>query len=246
VVFGVLSLARMIRSRKVSGAPLFILLCCTLHLIFIFRAYGNGGSFIFYEFILAAGVLAGVEELTKGRLRVVLSCLILVFGLLSNRVEVKHLRIPWRTWHRSAETAGLYAPDDFRREWAPILKLADSHSLLYLAGGNGTSTFFPQVKTHRGWFLLPGVTLPAEDAYDLDQIKKSDVVVFYTGESTWYFDRNVAWHEALAQFPVQLKGSFFRVWMRNAGDGAALVQTTDFRPEVYRPEKLKDDPYQPQ
>jgi hypothetical protein len=246
VIFGAVSLARMIRSRKASGAPLFVFMCCALHLIFIFRAYGNGGSFIFYEFILAGGVLVGVSELTKGRMRVVLSCVILVFGLLSTRYEMGHRRFPWRTWHRSVETAGLYAPDDFRNEWAPILKLANSHNLFFLAGGNGASTFFPQVKTPHSWFLLPGVALPMEDAYVLDQIKKSDVVVEFTSESTWYFDRNVGWHEALAQFPVQLKGSYFRVWMRNAEDGNALVQTTDFRPEVYRAEKVKDDPYQPE
>jgi len=231
VVFGVASLARMIRSRKASGAPLFIFLCCALHLFFIFFAYGNAGSWIFYEFILVAGVFAGVSELTKGRMRVVLSCLILVFGLLSNRVEASHRRFPWRTWHRSAETAGLYAPDDFKREWAPILKLSNSHDLLFLAGGTGASTFFPQVKTPRSWFLLPGVALPPEDAYVLDQIKKSDVVVEYTSESAWYIDQNVAWQAALAQFPVRLKGSYFRIWMRNAADGDALVQATNFRPE---------------
>jgi hypothetical protein len=231
VVFGVASLARMIRSREASGAPLFIFLCCALHLFFIFFAYGNSGSFIFYEFILVAGVLAGVGTLTKGRLRVALSCLILVFGLMSNRREASYRLPPWRTWHRSAETAGLYAPDHFRREWAPIVQLANSHDLLFLAGGTGASTFFPQVKTPRSWFLLPGVALPPEDAYVLDQIKKSDVVVEYTAESAWYIDQNVAWQAALAQFPVRLQGGFFKVWMRNAADGAALVETTDFRPE---------------
>jgi hypothetical protein len=87
------------------------------------------------------------------------------------------------------------------------------------------------VKTPRSWFLLPGVALPPEDAYVLDQIKKSDVVVEYTAESAWYIDQNVAWQAALAQFPVRLQGGFFKVWMRNAADGDALVQTTDFRPE---------------
>jgi hypothetical protein len=240
VVFGVASLVRMVRSRKSSGAPLFIFLCCALHLFFIFFAYGNAGSWIFYEFILVAGVFAGVSELTKGRMRVVLSCLLLFFGLLSNRVEASHRRFPWRTWHRSAETAGLYAPDDFRREWAPIIQLANSHDLLFLSGGNGASTFFPRVKTPQSWFLLPGVALPPENAYVLDQIKKSDVVVEYTSESAWYIDQNVAWQAALAQFPVRLKGSYMRIWMRSALDADALVQTTDFRPE-----KVKTEPDQP-
>jgi hypothetical protein len=241
VVFGVVSLVQMIRNRRASGTPLFIFLCCALHLFFIFRAFGGPFSSVYYEFILVAGVLVGVAALTNGRLRVVLSCLILVFGLLSNRNELGNRRFPWKAWHRSAETAGLYAPDDLHREWAPILKLADSRNLLLLSYGTGASTDFPQVKTPRSWFLLRGIVLPQEDTYVLDQIKNSDVVVEYTSAPTLYIDENAAWQAALAQYPVRLKGTNFRIWMRNAADGDALVQTTDFRPE-----KVKADRDQPE
>ncbi len=211
--------------------PLFIFLCCALHLFFIFYAFGGPFSSVYYEFILVSGVLAGVSGLTKGGLRVVLCCVILVFGLLSNHKDLSNRRFPWKTWDRSPETAGLYAPADFRREWAPILRLANSHDLLLLAYGTGVSTDFPQVKTPRSWFLYSGLVLPAENAYILDQIKKSDVVVEYITAPTLYIDENIAWQAALAQYPVRLKGSYFRIWMRNAADGDALVQTTDFRPE---------------
>jgi hypothetical protein len=232
LVFGVVSFVQMIRTRKANGTPLFIFLCCALHLFFIFYAFGGPFSSVYYEFILVAGVLAGVVALTDGRLRVVLSCLILFFGLLSNHNEVGSRRFPWKTWHRSAETAGLYAPDDFKREWTPIVRIANSHELLLLAYGTGVSTDFPQVKTARSWFLYPGLVLPAEDAYVLDQIEKSNVVVEYIDAPSLYIDENVAWKAALAQFPVRLKGTHFRVWMRNAADGDALVQATDFRPET--------------
>jgi hypothetical protein len=241
VVFGVVSLVQMIRNRKAGGTPRFIFLCCTLHLFFIFFAFGGPFSSVYYEFILVAGVLAGVATLTDRRLRVVLSCLILFFGLLSNRNEVSNRRFPWKTWDRSPETAGLYAPADFRREWAPILRLANSHDLLLLAYGTGVSTDFPQVKTPRSWFLYSGLVLPAENAYVLDQIKKSDVVVEYITAPTLYIDENAPWQAALAQFPVRLKGTNFRVWMRNAAEGDVLVQTTDFRPE-----KVQTDQGQPE
>ena len=231
VIFGVASLVQMIRNRKVSGTPLFIFLCCALHLFFVFFAFGGPASSAYYEFILVAGVLAGVSGLTKEGLRAVLCGVILVLGLLGNRTETGLQRLAWRTWHRSPEAAGLYAPDDFRREWAPILTLASSRDLLLLSYGTGTSMDFPQVKTPRSWFLLPGIVLPAEDAYVLDQIKKSNVVVEYITAPTLYVDENVAWQAALAQFPVRLKGTHFRVWMRNAADGDALVKTTDFKPE---------------
>jgi len=237
VVFGVVSLIQMIRDRKASGVPLFIFLCSALHLFFIFFAFGGPFSSVYYEFILVAGVLAGVSGLTKGKLRVVLSCVILVFGLLSNRNEVRNRRSPWNTWHRSPETAGLYAPDDFRQEWAPILKLANSHDLLMLSYGTGVSADFPQVKTPRSWFLLPGIVLPAEDAYVLDQIKKSGVVVEYIGAPTLYIDTNTAWQAELAKFPIRLKGANFRIWLRNPADGEALVQTTDYRPEKVKPDQ---------
>jgi hypothetical protein len=241
VVFGVVSLVQMIRNRKAGGTPLFIFLCCALHLFFIFFAFGGPFSSVYYEFILVAGVLAGVGGLTKGRLRVVLSCLILVFGLLGNRNEVSIHRYPWKAWYRSPETAGLYAADDFRHEWAPILKIANSHNLLLLSYGTGVSTDFPEVKTPRSWFLLRGIVLPPEDAYVLDQIKKSDVVVEYIAAPSLYIDENVAWQAALAKYPVRLKGAYFRIWMRSAADGEALVQTTD-----YRPEEVKTDQHQPE
>jgi hypothetical protein len=229
----------MIRNRKAGGTPLFIFLCCTLHLFFIFFAFGGPASSVYFEFILVAGVLAGVCALTKGQLRIVLSCLILVFGLLSNRNEVGNRRLPWRIWHRSPETAGLYAPEDFKREWSPILKLASSHDLLLLAYGTGVSTDFPQVNTARSWFLYPGINLPSENAFVLDQIEKSDVVVEYLAAPTQYINENVAWQAALAQYPVRLKGSYFRIWMRNAANGDALVQATDFRQEPVKIEPSK-------
>lgn len=233
-VFGVVSLVQMIRSRNASGAPLFIFLCSALHLFFIFRAFGGPLSSQYYEFILVAGVMAGVSQLTKGRLRVVLCCLLLLFGLLGNRNELLNRRFPWRAWHRSPETAGLYAPNDFRREWSPILKLADSNDLLLLSYGTGVSKKFPQVKTPHSWFLLPGIVLPAEDASILNQIKRANVVVEYIAAPTLYIDTNVAWQAALAEFPVRLKGTNFRIWLRNPADADALVKTTDFRPELVK------------
>jgi hypothetical protein len=240
VIFGVVSLAQMIRNRKASGVPLFVFLCCALHLSFVFFAFGGPMSSVYYEFILVAGVLAGMAELRDKRLRIVVSCAILILGLMSNRAESGLQRLAWRTWHRSPEAAGLYAPDDFRREWTPILGLASSHDLLLLSYGTGVSMDFPQVKTPRSWFLLPGIVLPAEDANVLEQIRKSNVVVEYLSAPTLYIAENVAWQAALAQFPVRLKGTHFRVWMRNAADGDALMQTTDFRPE-----KVMIDPEEP-
>jgi hypothetical protein len=79
--------------------------------------------------------------------------------------------------------------------------------------------------------LLPGIVIPPEDAYVLDQIRKSNVVVEYIAAPTLYIDTNVAWQAALAEFPVRLKGTNFRIWLRNPADADALVKTTDFRPE---------------
>jgi hypothetical protein len=234
VVFGAVSLLQMLRNKKATDIPLFVFLCCALHLFFIFRAFGGPLSSQYYEYILVAGVLAGVSGLTKGRLRIGLGCFILFFGLLGNRNELMNLRFPWKAWHPSVETAGLYAPNDFKREWSPILRLADSNNLLLLSYGTGVSSKFPQVKTPHTWFLLPGIVIPPEDAYVLDQIKKSNVVVEYTAAPTFYIDTNVAWQSALAEFPVRLKGSQFRIWLRNAADADALVKTTDFRPELTR------------
>jgi hypothetical protein len=84
---------------------------------------------------------------------------------------------------------------------------------------------------------LPGIVLPAEDAYVLDQIKKSGVVVEYIGAPTLYIDTNTAWQAELAKFPIRLKGANFRIWLRNPADGEALVQTTDYRPEKVKPDQ---------
>ena len=229
VGFAGMAAFQLFRSRKIAGAPLFIILCCLLHLFFVFFAFGNKGSSVYYEMILVAGILAGITLLQSRRWQIAIATALVVLGLLSERTELGEQKLVWKTWSKSADTANLYAPNDFHPEWKAILALAAQRNLFLVSYGTGVSHYFPQIATAPSWFFLPKSVLPPEDAYVLKHIQDADVVVEYIGAPTLYIDGNAEWQAALQQFPIKMRGQYFRIWMRSEQDGAGILDGTDFK-----------------
>ena len=229
VVFGCVNALRMARAGRLMGQPLFVVICCALHLVFVFVAYGNRLSYVYYSFLLAAGVLAGVSGLSNRRLRIALSSLLLCLGLLSQLAGVWEGRESWKSESRSPETAFLYAPNDFQPEWKSVLSITKNHRVFLLAYGMGVDSYYPEIGTAQSWFLLPGLVLPREDSYVLEQIRSSDVVVEEL-EVTLYIDQNKEWQAALGEFPVKVSGRYFRIWTKDEAAQSELLRTGVFRP----------------
>ena len=229
VVFGCTGALRIARTGKLTGLPAFVVVCCALHLIFVFAAYGNYLSFELFSFILTAGVLAGVSDLTSRRLKIALSSLLLVFGLLSQVSGIKEGLQLWKSESTSPATAFLYAPNDFQPEWKSVLSISKNRRVFLLAYGMGVDSYYPEIGTPQSWFLLPGLTLPREDSYVLQQIRAADVVVEETEVTTRYIDNNKEWQAALGDFPVKVSGRYFRIWTKDQTAGTDLLKTGEFR-----------------
>jgi hypothetical protein len=228
VVFGCLAALRIARTSSLTGIPLLVVVCCALHLIFVFAAYGNAFSYELFSFFLAAGIVAGISSLTDRRLKIAVSSLLLIFGLLSQVGEIKDALQLWKTESTSPETAFLYAPNDFQPEWKSVLSMSKNRRVFLLSYGMGVDAYYPEIGTPNSWLLLPGLPLPREDAYVLQQIRAADVVVEETEVTTRYIKNNKEWQAALLDFPVKVSGRYFRIWARDPAVASELIKTADF------------------
>ncbi len=228
VVFGFLAALRIAKTSSLRGIPLLVVVCCALHLIFVFAAYGNAFSYELFSFILAAGIVAGISNLADRRLKIAVSSLLLIFGLLSQFGEIKEALQMWRSESTSPATADLYAPNDFQPEWESVLLLPKNRRVFLIAYGTGVDSYYPEFGTPQSWLLLPGLPLPREDSYVLQQIRAADVVVEETEVTTRYIDNNKEWQAALRDFPVKVSGRYFRIWSRDPAAVSELLKTGDF------------------
>lgn len=228
VAFGCLAALRIARTPKQAGPSLFILVCCALHLAFVFVAFGNSLSYIGYSFVLVAGVFAGVSALTNPRLKLALTSLLLVLGLMSQWRGINDALQVWKDESAAPDTASLYSPIDFQPEWRSVLSAVKNRRVFLLSYGNGVDLYRPEIGTPQSWMLLPGLNLPREDAYVLQQVQTADVVVEEYEIAPQYIDRNKAWQAALGAFPVKVAGRYFRIWARDASVAPELLRTATF------------------
>jgi hypothetical protein len=229
VVFGCVGALRIGRTGKLAGRSFFVVICCALHLVFVFAAFGNSLSYVYYSFFLCAGVLAGVSDLTNRRLRIAVSSLLLGLGLLSQLSGINGGLKLWKSGSVSPATASLYAPNDFQPEWKSVLSLARKRRVFLLAYGTGVDFYYPKIGTAQSWILLPGLIVAREDSFVLQQIRMADVVVEELEVATLYIDGNKEWQAALGDFHVKVAGRYFRIWTNDRADRAELLKTTTFR-----------------
>jgi hypothetical protein len=228
VVLGCLAALKIAKTSSLTGRSLLIVVCCAFHLIFVFVAYGNYLSYELFSFVLTAGILLGVSSWTNRNLRIAVSNLVLVFGMLSQFSGIKEEMQTWRTESTSPDTAFLYAPNDLQPEWKSVLSVAKNRRVFLLSYGNGVDSYYPGIGTPQSWFLLPALPLPPEDSYVLQQIRAADVVIEETEVATQYIDHNKEWQAALADFPVKVSGRYFRIWIKDPAVGSELLKTADF------------------
>ncbi len=146
------------------------------HLIFIFFAFGNAHSHIYYNCILAIGLLAALQ-ISPGGVRLSGA---LLLGLLSLPPAYLFFVQSWKSNHTkliTEATRGLYATPAEADLWSRILGLASEHRVFVLAYGNGVRIKFPEIDASKGWFLLPGLLTDREMEYLHSSLLRSRYVV---------------------------------------------------------------------
>lgn len=227
VIFGCAAAVQIARTRTMAPRPLFVLICCAVHLVFVFVAFGNPESISYYSLVLCAGVVAGISDLTNRRMKIALSSLLLCFGLLSEHDEIREGLNLWKNGSISAATDYLYAPNDFLPEWQSVLSLAGKRRVFVLAYGTGVDLYYPQIGTAQSWELLSGVLKPREYSLLLEKIRAADVVVEKLPEGPALYDKGL--RDALGVFPLKVWGRHFQILTKDRADQAELLRTATFQ-----------------
>jgi hypothetical protein len=158
--------------------------CASLHVVFVTTFFGNRFSWVYYVWVLVAG-LAAMSTLGRA-CRWLVWCLALMV-LISDRSRFQDLRKCWVAESRSAETLGIWATDTERDEWRKVLALTEDSRPVLLAGKEGITLLEPRFEPPAVSYLVPGHPVPSELRRKADQLADAKVVVrVLTGwEPTW-------------------------------------------------------------
>ena len=179
--FGALSLRKLWQGTdarsETKHETMFIVAAC--HLIFLFTFFGWPGTWTYYSSLLIGGVALG---LFVHRVRLGLIVALTLLALAGNVERFQITANAWRWMSRSANTAGLWAFDDMRNEWAKARALAGARRMLYLNNGC-PELLYPNLDAPASFFLEPGLQKPIEIERIRAQLNQASVVVtFNQGE----------------------------------------------------------------
>ena len=110
---------------NLQAAKEIVITCALLHLAFIFIAYGNPFSWIYYSYILVMGIAA--TSVWQHFARYIVGAL----AILAVSCQGSRMRSAFKQWHETApsnDTAGLWASPDERAEWQGVMRAVAQHS----------------------------------------------------------------------------------------------------------------------
>jgi len=209
------ALVEMVRQRQMSSRGTFVVLACSLQLIFMLVAYGAQGQHSIYDPVLAAATLTGVSLLPSARLRKTLLIAVIGLGALGESYQLYRTYLSWQTTRPGPNTAGLYADPGFADEWSQILRESRGHKVLALSYATGIHNYYPQVESPEVWFVQPGLLYPADMQRILGQIEHADTVVEDMTSPTTLVDYNPQVQAELARMRLTSSTAHFRVWQRD-------------------------------
>jgi hypothetical protein len=214
-VFGALSIATIFRRRALDSTSSFITVCAILMAVFTFFAYGAPGQEIYYNPVLAAGVLLGLCSLPLGSFRKILLGAFIGLGMFGLASQVHATWTAWTNTRPSTETAGLYADSAWTAEWTDIVHISRKHKLFLLSYGTGEHHYFPTVETADTWFVRTGLLFPADKERLLEKIKDADVVVEDLNGATAFIDGDEDVQDLLVSMCLTDTTANFQIWWRH-------------------------------
>jgi hypothetical protein len=224
-VFGVLAARRMVVNRALNHMDIAIVLCATVHAVFVLFAYGARPEHTVYDPVLVAGMLLGLSALPKLKTRTILLQLYIVLAILGQANYVRQVFYAW-TWVRSPTlTANLYSPADWLPEWAKILDISTRQNLFLLSYGTGIHDYFPTVHSADAWFLNPGQLLPADKDRLMRKLESADVVVYdlRSWSRTGLVDYDLDIQRYLYSLCLTQSTQNFQIWRRKSAEGNGQV-----------------------
>lgn len=174
---GVAALARLVRGSGVApeaGRDEMIATCALLHVVFVTAFFGNRFSWIYYLWVLVAGLAAMSARGRAGRGAAWALALLL---LLSDRSRLQDVRKGWLEDTRGAETYHLWATCQERDEWRKVLGLTEKTRPVLLAGKEGIGLLDTRFAGPVGLYFVPGHPVPAEVGRKAAQLAVAETVV---------------------------------------------------------------------
>jgi hypothetical protein len=216
-VGGIAALVRLSRggwAAKDSRRCEIIATCAILHVVFVTIFFGNRFSWIYYLWVLIAG-LAALS--TWGRAGVGAAWLLALLLLLSDRSRLQDARKGWAEDSRGPDTYNLWATNSERDEWRKVLSLTSGTHPVLLAGKEGVGVIDPRFARPVGSYFVPGHPVATEIERKAAQLGKAEMVVrVRTGfEPAWGgYERWPEIAAELAAFEPVWTGTEFEVLTR--------------------------------
>jgi hypothetical protein len=187
-----------------------IVTCALLHIAFLTLFFGNQWSWIYYSYILIAGIVITADFSPELRR---LGAVLCVLGFFSLTDLAYWTHRWWQTTGPELSTAGLWAPDDERNEWLHVLATAHDRKTVVLDSMGAAELLFPDLGKPVSLYLLDGLRLPDEINRKVEALSQAQVVVVPITISACSGIPNAPEiHDALTRFDLAWSGKHFEVF----------------------------------
>jgi len=150
-----------------------ILTCAILHLGFIALFYGFPASWIYYAYVLVAGIIATQVWPVAGTAIGVLC----VLAALANYSGIRAALSAWKTMEANGSTAGLFAASDECAEWNYVVSLVKRESPALFTNFGEAQLLFPWLSAPAGAFIVPGVVTDGEILREAQTLRTAGTVI---------------------------------------------------------------------
>lgn len=211
--FGLRSAKEILTQKKVSAKNGVVLICAVLQAIFAFHGYGVPGQEIVYSPWLLLAVLVGSSQIESATIRKSFVALLALIGLFGSAAQARRTLLDWRSSVRNSETANLYAPADWAKDWSHILQLSREHKLFLLSYGTGQHHYFPTIESPDVWFVRTGQMFPADKERLLQQLRNTEIIVEDLSGATSAIDYDSDMQRILESRCLTEISPSFQVWV---------------------------------
>ncbi|WP_293374344.1 hypothetical protein [Nevskia sp.] len=212
--FGARSVRELIGKREIDPRAAFIALCALIHLMFVAIAYGIPKQHVFYDFVLVAGVVAGLSAWTTAPLRKPLIGVFFVVAIASHGHQFANTRWLWKQTQPSPQSHGFWAFPAIADDFAKLVELSKAHHVFMLSYSTGLHHYFPTLHSADSWIINIGQLLPPDKQRLLASMDAAEYVVEDLTRFTTLFEIDADIKGRLKALCLVSKGPNFIIWRR--------------------------------
>lgn len=191
-----------------------VLTCAGFHAAFVVLAFGHNMTWAYYYYALVLGVVAATAAWRPAAWA---AWVLVPLALLGSRAYLLDCVTDWQTLRPTALTAGLWATDREREEWARVRALTAGRPTVVLTHqGGGAEAIFPEFGKAESWSYARGLSNDAEIARKVARIGASDAVIMtnFIIPADQFLDLFPEFRKALAAFAPTAVGEDLVVYLR--------------------------------